>query len=152
MHYVLEEQLPGLPLMEGKSLAIACCAEADHDQAEGTPAPGEVIAISFGDKGEPGQRRTESSDDSLVTPLLKFLRGHERLQWHNPSDGLKAVRIVLTKLREGETIEIDPEMELFGNEDPDELTEGVLYDLEILEEVLAAAQVTKTRFYLAFDV
>jgi hypothetical protein len=150
IHCILEEQLPDLPLIEGKSLAIACCAEAGRDEGEATE--GDVIAIAFPGKREPNQVPAESREDTLITPLLKFVHGQQGLEWHNPSDGLKAVRTALTRLRDGETIQIDPEMESFGSEDPDELAEGVVYDLEILEEVLTAAQEAKTRFYLAFDI
>lgn len=71
--------------------------------------------------------------------------------WHDAAKGLAAVRNILLKLSNGATIAAAPDF-AFGDDDDEDLTEGVRYDLEELTKILAAAEKARCGFYLTFDV
>jgi len=147
---ILEQDVPGVPYMEGKSLAMAYCGDpGSRDSAGAIDGGGDVIAVDFG--GSKAQRPATPASESLFAPLDAFIVEDRDTEWHDASKGLAAVRTILTKLREGATVTLAPDFE-FGGDDDDELTEGVRYDLEELEQILDAAQKARSRFYLAFDV
>jgi len=135
--------------MEGKSLAMAYCGRRNEDDGGGTEENGDIIAIDFG--GAKSKPPSPATTESLFTPLDPFIEGDSDIGWQDPANGLLAVQTILARLRAGATVNVTPDFE-FGGEDAEELTEGVRFDLEELEEILCAAQRTRTRFYLAFDV
>ena len=150
---ILEQNVPGVPHMEGKSLAMAYCGDpGGRDSAGAADGGGDVIAVDFGgSKPQAPQASTPPASESLLAPLDAFIADNQGIEWHDASEGLVAVRTILTRLREGATVTLAPDFE-FGGDDDEELTEGVRYDLEELEQILDAAQRADSRFYLAFDV
>src|SRR5215469_12576952 len=142
----LERDVPGVPYMDGKALAMGYCSDA-AGAGEGHP---DIIAIDF----KSGQTRTPepaaSPGGSVLSPLDEFIAGDGGVQWHDAARGLIAVRNILAKLNNGATITVSPDFEFTDNDE--ELTEDVQFDLEELEKILVAAQKAGTRFYLAFDV
>jgi hypothetical protein len=146
---ILERNIPGIPHMEGKSLAMAYCGDpGGREPAGATDADGDVIVIDFG--GSKAQGPTPPESESLFAPLDAFIAADGSSEWHDASKGLAAVRAILTRFREGATVTLAPDFE-FGFGDDAELTEGVRYDLEELEQILDAAQKARSQFYLAFD-
>lgn len=146
---ILERQVPGVPHMEGKSLAMGYCSDAAG--GEGTDANADIIAIDF----KTGKTKTPPPSASpaaepFFAPLDPFIAGDRGVEWHDPGKGLAAVRDILTKLRNGATIPVTPDFEFCDDEE--ELTEGVRFDLETLEQILAAAQKARVKFCLSFDV
>src|SRR4051812_28374573 len=147
---ILEQDVPGLPQMEGKSLAMAYCGDPGVEEiASATDGGGDIIAIDFG--GSKAQPSSPRASEPLFRPLDPFIAGDGGIEWKDPASGLAAVRSILTKLRAGAKLTVAPDFE-FGRDDEEDLTEGVRYDLEELEQVLDAARKADTRFYLAFDV
>jgi hypothetical protein len=146
---ILERDVPDIPHMEGKSLALGYCSDAASDGAGDNGNP-DIIAVDF----RSGQAKTPASGPSagecVLSPLDAFIRGDGAVEWHDAAKGLAAVRDILMKLQNGATITVTPDFE-FADDDED-LTEGVRYDLEELEKILVAAQTARVRFYLAFDV
>jgi hypothetical protein len=143
----LERDVPGVPYMDGKALAMGYCSDACAD-TDGNP---DIIAIDF----KSGQTRTSqpmpAPGGSVLSPLDEFIAGDGGVRWHDAAKGLIAVRNILAKLNNGATITVTPDFE-FADENDEELTEDVRFDLEELEKILVAAQNAGTRFYLAFDV
>jgi hypothetical protein len=136
--------------MEGKSLAMAYCGSPrNEDGGGGTEASGDIIAIDFG--GAKSKPPSPATTESLFAPLDSFIEGDSDIEWQDPASGLVAVQSILARLRASATVNVTPDFE-FGGDDTEELTEGVRFDLEELEEILCAAQRARTRFYLAFDV
>jgi len=145
---ILEQGLPGVEHMEGKSLAVAYCSDpGGAEDGAGEPASN-VVAVEFG-----GSKAATppSNEESPLAPLTQFIAGDARFEWHEASAGLAVVRSILEKLRAGAKVSVAPDFEFWEGDD-EELTEGVIYDLEMLEEILVAAEKAHTRFYLAFDV
>jgi hypothetical protein len=144
---ILERDVPGVPYMEGKALAMGYCSDASAGTVGVHP---DIIAIDF----KSGQARTPepapAPGESVLSPLDPFIKGDGAVQWHEAARGLVAVRNILAKLKNGATVPVTPDFE-FADDD-EELTEGVRFDLEELEQILVAAQKAKTKFYLAFDV
>lgn len=143
---MLEQELPGIEHMEGKSLAVAYCSDpGGAEDGDGEPASN-VVAVEFGgSKGAP-----PSNDESPLAPFTQFIAGDGGFEWHEASAGLKVIRSILEKLRAGAQVSVAPDFEFWEGDD-EELTEGVIYDLELLEEILVAAAKARSRFYLAFD-
>jgi hypothetical protein len=145
---ILERVIPGVPSMDGKSLAMGYCSDICVE-AGGGEHP-DIIAVDF--RG--GQTRTsapaQSPSESVLSPLDSFIKGDGAVEWHEAAKGLAAVRDILAKLKNGATITVTPDFE-FADDDED-LTEGVQYDLDELEKILVAAQAARVRFHLAFDV
>lgn len=148
---VLEQDVPGVPYMGGKSLAMALCGEDSGGNETGTETCADIIAIDFGGGGSKAlSPAVPAPDESLFAPLDPFVAGNQGVQWHAAASGLTAVRDILKKLRGGAIVAVAPDFG-FGGDDDDELTEGVRYDLETLEQILVAAQKASVRFHLAFD-
>jgi hypothetical protein len=149
---ILEEDVPGVPHMEGKSLAMAYCGDPGEGVAGDLDASADIIAIDFGGtKPKTSPPSKPSPTEPLFAPLDPFMAGDGGIRWHDAAKGLTAVRSILKKLRDGATVAVAPDFE-FGGDDGEELTEGVRYDLEELEQILVAAQKARTRFCLSFDV
>jgi hypothetical protein len=146
---ILEQNVPGVPHMEGKSLAMAYCGDPGREPAGDTDTDGDVIAVDFG--GSIGQGPAPAASESLFASLDAFIAGGRGGEWHDASNGLVAVRTILTRLREGATVTLAADFEFGGDYDDDELTEGVRYDLEELEQILDAARKARSGFYLVFD-
>ena len=146
----LEREIPDLPDMEGKALAMGYCS--DIAAGAGGAAHPDIISIDFksGQTRAPAPAHVPSPDEAVLSPLSAFIGGDGAVQWHEAAKGLMAVRNVLAKLKNGATITVTPDFE-FADEGED-LTEGVRFDLEELEKILVAAQNAGARFYLAFDV
>jgi hypothetical protein len=148
---ILERPIPGIPSMEGKSLAMGYCSDAAGGGEVDADTNADIIAIDF----KTGKTKTPSpaapsADESLFAPLDPFIAGDRGVEWHDAAKGLSVVRDVLTKLRNGATVPVTPDFEFCDDEE--ELTVGVRNDLETLEQTLAAAQKANTRFCLTFDV
>jgi hypothetical protein len=145
---ILERSVAGIPRMEGKSLAMGYCSDAAGGGEADAEAGADIIAIDF----KTGKTKTPSpsADESFFAPLDPFVAGDRGVQWHDAGKGLSAVREILTKLRNGATIPVTPDFEFCDDEE--ELTEGVRFDLETLEQILAAAEKASVRFCLSFDV
>ena len=141
---ILEEDVPGVPHMIGKSLATAFLGDPGE--------PAEIIAIDFGGgKAETPPPSVSSPSESLFARLTPFVAKDGGVRWHDAAKGLAAVRTILEKLRAGATVAVAPDFEL-GDDDNEELTEEVRYELEELEQILVAAHKAQTRFCLVFDV
>ena len=153
---ILERTVPGIPLMEGKSLALAYCGDGGDD-LEDDPGPAtNVLTVDFGGAKPPGGAAAAGSDGALTEPVFgaldEFIRG-DGDHWHDPAKGLVAVRGILERLRGGGvTLTMPEEFGVFGADEAEDLTQGVIFDLEELEEILVAAERAETRFQLAFDV
>jgi hypothetical protein len=151
---ILEQDVPGVPWMEGKSLAMACFADSGSEGGGDTGTNADIIAVDFGG-GKPQIPSSPASSpaESLFAPLGPFIVGDGGVRWHDPAKEVVAVRSILGKLRRG-AIAAPPDFDFpgFGYDDEEELTEGVRCDLEELEQILLAAQKAHTRFHLAFDV
>jgi hypothetical protein len=143
----LEREVPGVPYMDGKALAMGYCSDAAA-AGEGHP---DIIAIDFKSGQTRMPERAPSPGGSVLSPLDEFIAGDGGIQWHDAAKGLIAVRNILAKLNNGATITVTPDFE-FADENDEELTEDVQFDLEELEKILVAAQKAGTRFYLAFEV
>lgn len=154
---ILAPDLPGIPLLEGKSLAMAYCSDpsVEGDDGLGGGEDGsdgaDIIAVDFGGPRSSGPPVAPASTEPLFAALDPFMAGEAGVNWHDPSEGLIAVRAILAKLRGGTTIRLDPDFE-DGSEIDEDFTAGVIFDLETLEEILGAAQAGGARFYLGFDV
>lgn len=149
---ILEEDVSGVPHIEGKSLGMAYCGDPGERVAGNPDTSADIITIDFGGaKPKTPSSSKPSPTESLFAPLDPFMAGDGGVRWHDATKGLAAVRSILKKLRDGATVALAPDFE-FGGDDDEELTEGVRYDLEELEEILIAAQKARTRFCLAFDV
>jgi hypothetical protein len=149
---ILEEDVPGVPHMEGKSLAMAYCGDPGERVAGDLDTSADIIAIDFGGtKPKTPSPSKPSPTESLFAPLDPFLAGDGGVRWHDATKGLTTVRSILKKLRDGAIVAVAPDFE-FGGDDDEELTEGVRYDLEELEQILVGAQKARTRFCLIFDV
>jgi hypothetical protein len=152
---ILEQELPGIPDMEGKSLCMAFCGETGDGQvADASPATN-VVPLDFGGPRTPAPRPpasqiSDASDELLFVPLGEFITGMDHVQWHDPTAGLVAVRGILTKLRAGASVQLDPSFDFFGD-DVYEFTASVTFDLETLEEILVAAQSEQIKFRLMID-
>jgi hypothetical protein len=145
---ILEQEPPGVEHMEGKSLAVAYCSDpGGPEDADAEPASN-VVAVEFGGSKA---AKPPSNEESPLAPLTPFIAGDGGFEWHEASAGLKAVRSILEKLRAGAQVSVAPDFEFWEGDDQ-ELTEGVIYDLEMLEETLLSAEKAQTRFYLMFDV
>src|SRR5689334_7869720 len=108
---VLEKELPNVPYMEGKSLAMAYCGGApEHDAAESSGA--DIITLDFSGGTKPaetanaearkGSGSTESSpertnDESLLAPLGPFIAGDRGVEWCDAGAGLAVVRGILNR-------------------------------------------------------
>ena len=139
--------------MEGKSLCMAFCGEAGGDVPESGPATNLVVLDFGGMKAATPQRpssRGPSPRDALFAPLSEFINGDGGVEWHDPSKGLVVVRGILTKLREGATVSLEPDFD-FSGDDEDGLTEAVSADLEDLEAILTTAQREGARFRLMIE-
>jgi hypothetical protein len=148
---ILERELPEAPWMEGKSLAAAWCGENGRPDTDPSEPTADIITLDFGGPNAQSPAATEAGGESLLAPLDRFIAGDQGSEWHDASHGLVEVRKILEKLRKGATVSLAPDFEFF-EADPEELTAGVTYDLEKLEEILTAAQRAKARFYLAVSV
>ena len=148
---ILEQVLPGAPTMEGKSLLAAYLGEPDYDEPGVSTDSDDIIRVNFGRTGEQSGRVEQGAGPALG-PLHAFICGQDSFQWHDPNDGLAAVRGILPTLREGTAIVSAPPDFLPGFEDEEELTQGVIFDLETLEEILAMASERRVRFALLFSV
>ncbi len=146
---VLSRELPGRPLMEGKSLAAAFCGEAGDRRNTG-PEPSNVVSLQFG-HSKVQSPSPEPVSEPLLSPLDEFIAGDQGAEWHDASAGLEAVSNILEKLRSGAKVSLAPDFEFFGGDDED-LTNGVIHDLEQLEEILTGAEQVGARFYLAFSI
>lgn len=149
---LLEEDVPGVPHMEGKSLAMAYCSDATDD-GTGESAPNDkIISIDFGGNKPKGPAPSNSPPaEPLFAPIDGFIATAGSLRWHDAAKGVAAVRRILKKLRDGATVEMSPDFE-FVMEGSEELTEEVRFELEELEQTLVAAQKARTRFCLVFDI
>jgi|GEM_PF-3967475 hypothetical protein len=148
---ILEVNVPGVPRIDGKSLAEAYCGESRAGVAEGADVPADIIAIDFGGgKSQAPSPSGSAPAESLFAPLDPFIAGDPGAEWHDAAIGLAAVRSVLKKLRDGATVSIAPDFEFGGDEV--ELSEAVRYELEELEQTLIAAEKAGSRFHLAFDL
>ena len=153
---VLEREIPDLPFMEGKCLAMAyCSAAADDDGSDSESAGGDIISLDFsgsGSKTQSSSRRepTQPAGGSLFDALTPFIAGDRGADWHDARAGLVAVRAILAKLNDGATVTLDPDFP-FGPEESEELTDDVRNDLEDLENILTAAERAGARFYLTID-
>jgi hypothetical protein len=151
---ILEEDVPGVPHMEGKSLAMAYMSHAVETDGEDPEATAQIIAVDFGSGKPATPPAAPAPAESLFGPLDPFVAGDRGVPWHDPAKGLVAVRSILKKLSAGATVELSPEIGFFevGGEDGEELTEAVRCDLEELEQILVAAGKAGARFHLAFDL
>jgi len=149
---ILERDIPDVPHLEGKSLGIAFCGDTSGDLPGGDTSTN-VISLDFGGGNAQSSNASAapSPAESLLAPLDSFVAGSGAVQWHDAAKGLKATRSILKKLHEGATVTVAEDFP-FANEDDDELTEGVRFDLEELEKILGMAQNAHVRFHLAFDV
>ena len=145
---MLERQVPGVPMMEGKSLALGYCSDIAGDDSGDNGNP-DIIVVDFR-SGQTGTLPASSARESLLSALDSFIRGDGAVEWHDAAKGLVAVRNILAKLKNGATIMVTPDFEF--SDDDEDLTEGVRYDLEELEKILVGAQTARVRFHLAFDV
>jgi hypothetical protein len=146
---ILEQGLPDIPRMEGKSLAMAYCGEPGPSEADEGEA-GDIIEIDFSGGSRPKETGSNgAANDSLLSDLTPFII-RNGMQWHSASDGLTVVRRILARLRDGATVAIDPEFPFA--DDFEDLTEGVQFDLEELETILIAAEKAGVQFCLMFDV
>ena len=144
---ILEREIPDVPCMEGKSLAMGYCSDA----CGGVDSNADIIAIDFRSGTiKPRPKPASSAEKSVLSPLDAFISGDAGIQWHDAATGLAAVKNILRKLDEGAIIMTTPDFEFC--DDDQELTEGVQYDLEELEQILEAAHKAQAKFYLAFDV
>ena len=145
---ILEQELPDVEQMEGKSLAVAYCSDPGGAEGGDAEPASNVVAVEFG-----GSKASapQSDEESPLAPLTEFIAGDGAFEWHEATTGLAVVRSILEKLRAGAKVSVAPDFEFWEGDD-EELTEGVIYDLEMLEEILVAAEKAHTRFYLAFDV
>ncbi|HZQ47680.1 MAG TPA: hypothetical protein VFC07_11750 [Verrucomicrobiae bacterium] len=149
---ILEQDIFDIPLMEGKSLAMAYLGDQGNEPAEETGPSDNVIAIDFGNnKPQIPPSSAPSSGESLLAILDPFLAEAGSDDWHEAAEGLAAVRGILLKLNNGAKITTAPDFGLGGDDDED-LAEGVRYDLEELEQILVAAQKACCGFYLTFAV
>lgn len=149
---LLEQDLPDAPHMEGKSLAMACFSELGAETPDENSETADIITIDFGGgKPPPKPPSAPSPLEPLFAPLTRFIAGNAGIKWHDPKDGLAAVRSILKKLRDGATVAVASDFP-FGFDDDEKLTDGVQYDLEQLEQILIPAQKAQTRFCLALDV
>jgi hypothetical protein len=148
---VLEQSLSGIPWVEGKSLCTAYCAGLGGDVAANTADSSNIIAIDFGAGHSP--LAAPPAAESLAAWLGPFMAGDRGVEWHEPGDGLAAVRALLGRLRAGAKIAAAPEtlLDLEYDDDGEDLTDGVQRDLEDLEKVLVVAQVARCRFFLCFE-
>ena len=144
---VLKERVPGIPFMEGKSLAAVYCAGGKS----GAASNADIILIDFktGHIKSPSQSASVP-EEPLLTPLDPFVLKDGGIHWYNPALGLAAVKDILAKLRKGYRVTVDAAFE-FGGDDR-EVTAGLRFDLENLEQILAAAKKFDTGFCLAFDL
>jgi len=149
---VLERDIPDVPHLEGKSLGIAFCGDSSGGLSGGDPSSN-VISLDFGGGNVQSSNASAAPAPagSLLAPLDSFIAGGGAVQWHDAAKGLEATRSILKKLHEGATVTVAEDFP-FANEDDDELTEGVRFDLEELEKILGLARNAHVRFYLAFDV
>jgi len=157
---ILEREIPGVPMMEGKTLAMVYCGTIGGEDSEGSGSA-DIIAVDFGGskRAEPLSESVSTPGGSILAPLEPFIAGamSETLggdeEWHEAAQGLAAVAGILEQLRAGATVTFDPDFEFgVGYDDPAELTEALRFDLEELAVTLQAAQREGVRFYLAFDV
>ncbi len=152
IHCILEIDIAVNARMEGKSLAMAYSNDSLHDDTPNAENPSsKIIAVDFGGaKPTPPPEQSRHSEPLLssLTPFLAELSGD---QWHDATAGLAAVRSILHRIRAGEKVSLAPDFE-FGRDDEDEndLTAGVRYDLEQLEKILTAAEETSIGFRLNF--
>ena len=154
---ILEREVAGIPIMEGKSLALAYCGDGG---GEGDDDPGpatNVLTVDFGGAKPPRVGAgAAGGDDPPTEPVFgaldEFIRG-DGDHWHEPAKGLVAVRAILERLRGGGvTLTMPQEFGMFDAGEAEDLTEDVIFDLEELEEILVAAERAETRFQLTFDV
>ena len=142
--------------MEGKSLALAYCGDGGGEDDDDTGPATNVLAVDFGGAKSPAGTVGVGGDGAQTEPVFgaldEFIRG-DGDHWHDPAKGLVAVRAILERLRGGGvTLTMPEEFGMFGSDEQEDLTEGVIFDLEELEEILVAAERAETRFQLAFDV
>src|SRR4051794_25363386 len=105
---VLEREIPGLPFMEGKCLAMAYCGDAadeGDEPSEGTGA--DIISLDF--SGAAQRPSAGPVSQSLLDPLTPFMAGDRGREWHEAREGLVAVRAILAKLNDGATVTLDPD-------------------------------------------
>src|ERR1051326_6278035 len=93
---ILEEDVPGVPHMEGKSLAMAYCGDPGDGVAGGPDTSADIIAIDFGGaKPKTPPSSKPSPTESLFTPLDPFMAGDRGVRWNDATKGLAAVRRIL---------------------------------------------------------
>jgi hypothetical protein len=152
IHCLLHDEVPGIPLMEGKDLFVACIGSRCSPSAPKLFPTSNIVGVDFSQSGQQSSSPQNGpvTVESVFAPLEEFMfREPPVVDWHHPSDGLAAVRAVLEKLRSGTANLTAPPDMLPGNEE--ELTAGVIIDLEELEEILIAAKRAHTRFALVCD-
>ena len=148
---ILEQPIVGLPDMEGKLLCAAFCSDPGGDDTDADPGPAtNLVAIDFGRTMPPSS--DQNAGESLFGPLGQFITGDGGVEWHDPEEGLAVVQGILAKLRSGAQVVLDPDFNFFGgDDDEEEVTEGVIDDLETLEGILTAAHNQQIRFRLIID-
>jgi|RhiMethySRZTD1v2_1073278.scaffolds.fasta_scaffold230630_2 hypothetical protein len=148
---VLEQALPGAPIMEGKSLLAAYLGENVDAEISDPAVSDDIIRVDFGGTAERSGLGEQGVGPALG-PLQAFICAPETVRWHDPDDGLAAVRGILPTLRDGTATVSAPPDFLPGFEDDEELMQGVIFDLETLEAILAMASERGVRFALVFSV
>jgi len=138
--------------MEGKSLAMAYCGSLSDPDQDHSDAGSDIVPVDFtaAESGSSRRSRRLDSEEPLFEPLHPFIASDHGPEWHEPSEGLAAVRIILDKLRAGAAVSVAPDYE-FGEDDDEDLAEGVREDLETLGQILKVAAKAKVRFHLALD-
>ena len=147
---ILEQPIIGLPDMEGKLLCAAFCSDPGGDDTNEDNGPAtNLVAVDFGRTMPP--RSDQGAGESLFGPLGQFITGDSGIAWHDPSEGLAVVQGILAKLRSGAQVALDPDFNFFGDNEEEEVTEGVIDDLETLQEILTAARNQQIGFRLIID-
>ena len=148
---LLNLEVPGCPKMEGKSLAAAYCGQDAGASLAGPDGASNILALDFGHAKTESQAQSGPPPQSLLAPLNQFIAGDQGFEWHDASKGLASVRSILATLRGGSRISLAADFDFFDGDD-EELTDGVIYDLEQLEKILTAADRVGARFCLTFSI
>src|SRR5436190_9205740 len=94
---ILQQEIPGVPHMEGKSLAMAFCGDPEDRADGGGSASADIITIDFGGTKSQSAASAPSPTESLFAPLAPFMAGDGGTQWQDAAKGLVAVRSILRK-------------------------------------------------------